>query len=1322
MTRKFIWPLVAFLIFSCAKKPEYDTVYKVAEQTNRFKDYDTDSVYVYVPSTLESPRKIAIKEPFFQGNETLVKLKWEKEGLSVYAPDREYRFDFSRNQKPIFTIPGSYKAYRCATNNLGECTNREEADIETPWDKRPYFVPNLEGIDFSRSYSTIDIFHDDGCIVETNSRLKDYLIKKGVINIEMEREFRVSSSIPCLNKYFQKINKIEDLSFKGTFFYSLVRLKDLRSPDYKTFVYPRLDQKRFGYFKNTRNKLDKNFRVAGKEHLLNRWNPKKDTIIYHLSDAFNRPDMKIFKEETYKAVNDINIILEKADVPFSISLKEPSGKKSGDLRYNMVVIIPDPLPNLMLGYGPTVKNPITGEIIQGHINMYAGALIKLAPSVYGQMVRLSYRELDTIFKGGHAGQIIPAGSNAIAEMGRMSFDSGNLEAINDERLNANFSKLKIKNEFIERLNHYSEKNGYHEELYLSGGKNKNFIPGIKNIKSLWQENNTLKNWDDLNEGEKKKVTELVIPHMYRTTFIHEFGHNLGLRHNFMGSADRNNFYNIEDDNNILPNIFNKSDNPDDFRPPQYSSIMDYGYSDLNELPIFGKYDIAALRYGYARKFPLKKNSNKGLATEFIDIDKVSVLDKIRDIKFIKYKFCTDGDVYKDILCNRHDEGATYTDIMKHYKLKYEDLYYRLNFRNGRQEFSRSGILNYYWYIDSQFRHMRDIFEEFELKITHLVKGEKDILKRRAKIAGEVSRCKARGAAGADCEEFLDLYNASVIAGKLFVDVVKTPEHMCVTEKGYKFKLKYLHWALGLNKNTFKDKDEKGSLYYPTGLSQAPKSCFDKIVKINMPIYEEWNYQLNLENEEDSEKRKKIKKVEFGKIVAERGRYIVNHSEYNEEFRDPGQISVRGIWPDKALAMEYLFARNHVVNRVKDAELNFMEHPEIGPLLDEIIEKMFTQDEFEEDNAPEFTDEKGEVVNFLDNFKPIVYSDINNPVLEPQSSIQLRNYLDLPFRSKFYLNSVLINMAAKYLKTSSPKIRTIARKELDIFRMKKIPDHILFDKNIYSSFLYGEDGFVYAASYNNILAKKLIQSIMVFKMFENDPKVNAYLDSAKESGLEASVKGILKQIYGRKTNPYNRIEKRILALGAPLNARISNYLTGFGPNVAFLGQQGGLVLEKIIKMADKKLKLNLSDFNNAFGEYFGPIVFPYYSSWEVDDLKKALDIIGGEIDAIYFSISDLEEIILLAKKIEASTGTIDIDSLVEEDDTLFEEKKFVLSRLKSKEILEIKDWMISTSKVPEDFYLKELYEFDNEVLKKYMEILETKDEEELEHTLKSLPSY
>ena len=59
--------------------------------------------------------------------------------------------------------------------------------------------------------------------------------------------------------------------------------------------------------------------------------------------------------------------------------------------------------------------------------------------------------------------------------------------------------------------------------------------------------------------------------------------------------------------------------------------MDYGASELNELPVLGKYDIAALRYGYANEVEMKDGS----------IKKVTGNDLLKKLDRKNYLFCTD---------------------------------------------------------------------------------------------------------------------------------------------------------------------------------------------------------------------------------------------------------------------------------------------------------------------------------------------------------------------------------------------------------------------------------------------------------------------------------------------------------------------------------------------------------------------------------------------------------------------------------------------------------------------------------------------------------
>lgn len=86
----------------------------------------------------------------------------------------------------------------------------------------------------------------------------------------------------------------------------------------------------------------------------------------------------------------MNDALDQADAGIRLEFDyQARGKKAGDLRNNMLVLIDDPLANGLLGYAPTVTNPYTGEIIQGHVNMYGGVLTSTSRYVWQSMVDLT---------------------------------------------------------------------------------------------------------------------------------------------------------------------------------------------------------------------------------------------------------------------------------------------------------------------------------------------------------------------------------------------------------------------------------------------------------------------------------------------------------------------------------------------------------------------------------------------------------------------------------------------------------------------------------------------------------------------------------------------------------------------------------------------------------------------------------------------------------------------------------------------------------------------------------------------------------------------
>src|SRR5690606_5715318 len=51
----------------------------------------------------------------------------------------------------------------------------------------------------------------------------------------------------------------------------------------------------------------------------------------------------------------------------------------------------------------------------------------------------------------------------------------------------------------------------------------------------------LKEWHQLSEAKQEERSLFLIGVYYAKTLVHELGHNLGLRHNFKGSNDANNY-------------------------------------------------------------------------------------------------------------------------------------------------------------------------------------------------------------------------------------------------------------------------------------------------------------------------------------------------------------------------------------------------------------------------------------------------------------------------------------------------------------------------------------------------------------------------------------------------------------------------------------------------------------------------------------------------------------------------------------------------------------------------------------------------------------
>jgi hypothetical protein len=180
--------------------------------------------------------------------------------------------------------------------------------------------------------------------------------------------------------------------------------------------------------------------------------------------------------------------------------------------------------------------------------------------------------------------------------------------------------------------------------------------------------------------DEKVRRDIINTVLYRVS-IHEFGHNLNLRHNFYGSVDKDNFR-LGKDSKAVGNFpgsnglkhFEIVQNGDDYeyvvvsegREQLSSSVMDYIRleDEIGSPWAWEDYDIAALRDSYE-------------PNGFDDGGRL-------------YLYCTDEHTATSAICNRHDLGTTPSQILMSQIRSYDERYLMRNTRNGRAYWNTSG--------------------------------------------------------------------------------------------------------------------------------------------------------------------------------------------------------------------------------------------------------------------------------------------------------------------------------------------------------------------------------------------------------------------------------------------------------------------------------------------------------------------------------------------------------------------------------------------------------------------------------------------------------
>jgi hypothetical protein len=222
------------------------------------------------------------------------------------------------------------------------------------------------------------------------------------------------------------------------------------------------------------------------------------------------------------------------------------------------------------------------------------------------------------------------------------------------------------------------------------------------------------------KGRPRAEVERTLRHwVFYTTTLHEMGHTLGLRHNFMASADERNF--PADYAKLKTAYWDKIDalrkqyqakiqkgdaaayeeyvqRVDDLASTHdrfgSSSVMDY----MGDWMDWGKparpYDRAALLFGYGQRVEVK-NAKGGWdvvpykAGDFEQQDPLSTTEAAKSGRQLRYYlFCSDEKAFDEAFCTPFDRGTTATEITRNFIRDAQTSYFFSNFKRDRTFFDK----------------------------------------------------------------------------------------------------------------------------------------------------------------------------------------------------------------------------------------------------------------------------------------------------------------------------------------------------------------------------------------------------------------------------------------------------------------------------------------------------------------------------------------------------------------------------------------------------------------------------------------------------------
>ncbi len=595
----------------------------------------------------------------------------------------------------------THSQYRLAESG-GRVTNREEEDSTIPWNRKNFFKIHWDSATISESGS-FPFMTDDACWSKKDSNVVDgsQVVSDDLIAFTVAVDYEINSS--CVN--YERYHN-QDFTHTIHYRYSFAPMKE---SDYDPYLYNGENDplmKKYGYFNTVIQGLNDTGMRTNK-FVMERWHPKK-THTYYFAPGFPAEYKWIFDDPKIGVIAKTNELFAKNGLKIRFEIKDaPRGMQVGDVGTSMINFVTQMDEGAPLGYGPHDANPFTGEVVAGNVTIWTAYL--------KYYVKVLNDQLDREATLSNNSSIFRDMRNSLG-VSKTEWTS-TAAALNPGANSGNFFRF-----LLPQYTFGTPGNGFtqakEENIFrvpsakkyldlMSSRARDSIGPQLESMEvaahdrmqeivklNMRAKRATVYELDQpLGEARALLLTgmsekEVIDAILYRTA-IHEFGHNLNLRHNFYGSVDKNHFGpevdGVDHDGKVRK-----------FQAPT-SSVMDY-MAMKDEMHFnygWEAYDEAALLYAYSGgEIDLsKKNSTT-------------------------YLFCTDEHTFNNALCNRFDRGTTPSEIVMSMIESYEDSYWTRNFRRDRAYWKThryaGSMYETMWQVKKFFSFNSDAFQSSDV--------------------------------------------------------------------------------------------------------------------------------------------------------------------------------------------------------------------------------------------------------------------------------------------------------------------------------------------------------------------------------------------------------------------------------------------------------------------------------------------------------------------------------------------------------------------------------------------------------------------------------